>query len=821
MKIIFLFFLAGALLADDKVPYQRTRDRQVDVHHIKIDITVNLKTESVSGHVIHTLSPLHSSLSVIDLDAEDMVIGRVRMNGKDIQFIQDGEFVHLDLDKAIGWQDTVDIQLDYTAKPLKGLFFIAPDDTYPEKHWQAWTQGEEMDNHHWVPMYDYPNDRATFECILTVDKKYTAVSNGELLAKVDNQDGTRTWHWRENFPMVGYLISFVIGEYVQVEDTCNGVPVNYWVYAENRHEAMRSFGKTPDMMKFFNEKTGVDYPYEKYDQVIVEDFMFGGMENITLTHNTDRTMYDEFAVPDHSSDGLVAHELAHQWYGDLLTTRNWANIWLNEGFATFFSRKYREHDLGYDEGEYIRLGETRGYMAQDKRLRRPTVYHYFYDPMELFNSHVYAKGSLILNMIHDHLGDDGFWRAIQHYTRTYQYDNVETADLKRAIEETTGQNMEWFFKQWLYEPGYPEYKVSWTYNSRNATVKLHVQQTQDMKTTDLFKMPVQVQVDGQIHSIWIEDQDMIYELPVDKRPKMVVFNAGSRIPCKVTFQKNTTEWILQLEKGSHILDRIAAAQELSQKKGRRSVELALLKAVESDPFWGVRKEAAAAFGKLKTKKYDKELLRLVEGQDNRVKRTIYHCLKNYKGNEKVAAFLLEVIETEDKYYGIADAFKALVAVDSAAARKKAETLLDLDSHNDTVRGAAISYFGSVKTDGNYRRLKQLAAYGGTTWEARPQAVNQLGKYVKMKPETVDLFVDYLSDRNRSVRQSAIWALSKYGNKSHFSALDELAAWDPIVARHVRMAKKYMLKSKKTKKSALDKELDELHQKLDDIRKIIK
>ena len=192
MKIIFLFFLAGSLLADDKVPYQRTRDRQVDVHHIKIDITVNLKTESVAGHVIHTLSPLHSSLSVIDLDAEDMIIGRVRMNGKDIQFIQDGEFVHLELDKAIGWQDTVDIHLDYSAKPLKGLFFIAPDDTYPEKHWQAWTQGEEMDNHHWVPMYDYPNDRATFECILTVDKKYTAVSNGELLAKEDNQDGTRT-----------------------------------------------------------------------------------------------------------------------------------------------------------------------------------------------------------------------------------------------------------------------------------------------------------------------------------------------------------------------------------------------------------------------------------------------------------------------------------------------------------------------------------------------------------------------------------------------------------------------------------------------------
>mgnify|MGYP001163723670 FL=1 len=819
MKITFIFFIS-ILIADVNAPYQRTRDRQIDVHHSKIAITVNLKSESVSGYVIHTLSPLHSNLSTIDLDAEDMVISRARVNGKDIKFVQDDQFIHLSLDKFISWKDTVDVYLDYSAKPRKGLYFVSPDEIYPKKRWQAWTQGEEMDNHHWVPMYDYPNDRASFECILTVDKKFTALSNGELVSKNDNKDGTHTWHWRENHPMVGYLISFVVGEYVQVEDSYDGIPVNYWVYPENVNEALRSFGKTPDMMKFFNEKTGFNYPFEKYDQVIIEDFMFGGMENITLTHNTDRTMYDEFAAPDHSSDGLVAHELAHQWYGDLITTRNWANIWLNEGFATFFSRKYREHDLGYDEGEYIRLGEIKGYLAEDKRKRRPTVSHNFHYPMELFNSNVYAKGSLVLNMIQDHLGDDGFWIAIQRYTRTYKYDNVETADLKRVIEETTGQNMEWFFKQWLYEPGYPEYEVSWSYNTRNSTVKLNVKQTQNLEKTNLFKMPVRIQVDDQVHLIWIEEQDTFYELPVYKRPKMVVFNAGHRIPCKVTFNKSITEWILQLGEGNHILDRIAAAHELGKKKGRRNVELALLKAISSDPFWGVRKEAATAFGKLKTKKYYKELIQLTVGQDNRVKRAIYNTLKNYKGNEQVAAFLTEIIDTDDKYYGIADAFRALVIVDTAAARIKVNTLLNRDSHNDVLRIAAISYFGSVKTEQNYTRLKQIATYGGTTWQARPQAVSQLGQYVTKKPETVDLFVDYLSDRNRSVRQSAIWALSRYGNKSHFSSLDELAAWDPIVSRYVSAAKKNILKPRKTIKSEVNKELDVLNQKLNDIRKIL-
>ena len=334
----------------------------------------------------------------------------------------------MDLVKSFNWSDTLNAIINYTAKPRTGLYFFKPDSSYPERRLQAWTQGEETDNHHWVPIYDYPNERATFECKLTVDKDLKAISNGELVSQTDNEDGTHTFHWRENFPMVSYLISFVVGDYIKIEDKFEDLPVNYWVYPENQQDARRSFGKTPDMLDYFNKITEIKYPFEKYDQVIITDFMWGGKENITLTHNTDRTMHDSRAQPDHSSVGLVAHELAHQWYGNMITTRNWSHIWLNEGFATFFSRKYREHDLGYDEGEYIRLSEMRSYFSADKKFRRPTVYHYYHDPMELFNGHVYAKGSLILNMINDHLGDDGFWRAIQNYTSLYKYCLLYTSD---------------------------------------------------------------------------------------------------------------------------------------------------------------------------------------------------------------------------------------------------------------------------------------------------------------------------------------------------------------------------------------------------------
>ena len=819
-KLIPLLILSYLMGADDNAPSQRTRDREVDIHHIKIDVSVNIEAGMVKGNVTHTFSPFSSSLDAFSLDAEDMTILRARLAGKDIGFNQANDKVYLTLNKSMSWEDTAKVRLDYTANPRKGTYFIKPDETYPEKPLQAWTQGEDMDNHHWVPLYDYPNDKATFEVSLTVEKKFTALSNGELISVKNNKDGTHTWHWHEHFPMVSYLISYVIGEFEKVEDSYNGIPVNYWVYEENKHEALRSFGLTTDMMKYFGNRTGIEYPYEKYDQVIIDDFMFGGMENITLTHNTDRTMFDEFAAPDVSSDGLVAHELAHQWFGDMLTTRNWAHAWLNEGFATFFSRKYRENKFGFDEGEYIRFGEINGYFGSNKKWRRSTVQHKFYESMDVFDGHIYAKGSLILNMLQDYIGEDAFWRFIQHYTKENQYKNVETPDLKKAIEETTGQNMDWFFKQWIYEPGFPEYNVTWKYNQRNKSVKLTVKQTQ--KNTNIFKMPIQIQIDDKLKTVWIEDKEMVYEVPSEKRPKMVIFNAGMRIPCKLTFHKSISEWILQLEKGPHILDRIAAAKELSTKKGRRIVETALLNSAKNDPFWGVRKEAVNAFAKLKSKNYADDLMALSEGQDNRVRRAIWNALKNYKKDEKVSEFLQNVIETDNKYYSIADAFKALVVVDTAGARQKVDALLNTDSHTDVIRKAAIGYFGSVVTDKNYKRLKELVNYGGTTWDARPEAVNQFRKYVKSKPKTVDLFVDMLKDNDRSVRRNAVRALNKHGNRTHIGALDELLALDPIISRDVRSAKKNILNPpKKPKKNGPEKELEDANKKLGEIRKLIK
>ena len=823
MVIVYLPILIFA--ADVYAPKNRTRDRYVDIHHIKIDVAVDIEAGSVFGSVTHTLSPMSASLNEFTLDADDMTIRRIRMDDKDIDFVHSNGKLNISLGKDIGWEDTIKVHIDYTAFPRLGTFFVRPDEFYPEKPIQAWTQGEDEDNHHWVPLYDYPNDRSTFEVILTVNNDLKAISNGELVSLKKNNDGTSTWHWRENFPMVSYLISYVVGDYVKIEDSYKNIPVNYWVYHENKDEAMRSFGLTTDMMEYFGKVSGIEYPYEKYDQVILDDFMFGGMENITLTHNTDRTMHDEYASPDISSVGLVAHELAHQWYGDMLTTRNWANIWLNEGFATYLSRKYREHKFGYEEGEYIRYGEILSFFSSDKRWHRSTVTHNYYEPIDLFDGHVYAKGSLILTMMCEYLGESSFWKSIQNYTADNKYKNVETADLKKAIEETSGENLDWFFDQWLHRPGFPDFDVELSYNQRNRAVQLSVIQLQE----NLFKLPVEVRIDNDKHTLWVEKKDAVYEIKVSKRPKMVIFNTGMIVPCKMNVKKSNSDWIYQLQNAPHILDKIDAINVLKKKKGRRIVEKALLNTAKNDSFWGVRREAIKGFNALSSKQYESELMALgLNEDDSRVRRVIWNALKNYKGSREVSQYLMNVIETDSKYYSVSDAFKALVVVDSIGAGNLVESLLKANSHNDIIRKSAISYYGSVKSDKNYKKLIELVKYGGTTWDARPEAVLQLGKYVQDKPEVLKVLLDLFDDPSRDIRRNAIRSIGNYGNKDHFSELDIVMSQDPILGRDIRSAKRKIVARKKLSSSDIKtvdkikiiKELDETSARLEKIKEIL-
>jgi len=342
-----------------------------------------------------------------------------------------------------------EIAIRYAAKPEKGMYFLEPDEGYPGRPRQIWTQGQAEDTRYWLPSFDFPNQKLTTELIATVPSGLTVVSNGELVSQRAGR-----WHFRQDVPHPAYLMTFAAGEFSEIRDEWRGVPVQYFVQPGREDDGRRAFENTPAMMDFFSEATGVRYPYAKYAQVAVADFVYGGMENTSATTQTDRTLHDARAHLDFSSDPLVSHELAHQWFGDLVTCRDWGHAWLNEGFATYFECLWREHHLGYDEFLYDVFGLLQSYLGEEReRYRRPIVTNTYGDPSDLFDRHLYEKGGLVLHMLRRGLGEEAWRASLKHYLERHRGGNVTTPDFQRAIEDVTGRNLEGFFQQWVWAPG--------------------------------------------------------------------------------------------------------------------------------------------------------------------------------------------------------------------------------------------------------------------------------------------------------------------------------------------------------------------------------
>ena len=450
MRIFLLFCFSAALcLAQDARPsHHPTRERTYHVHHYKLNLTFDEKNKTCKGEVAITLSPLRSELDTLRLDAAEMNIQKVTLRGKPLEYRTEAETLVIVLDHRYAYGESLSVSVAYdVSSPKRGLYFVKPDSGYPNKHWQVWSQGEADDNHFWFPCYDYPNDFSTSEMYATVNEKFTAIGNGKLMDVKDNpKQHAKTFHWLESKPHVSYLISIIAGEYIDVTQKSGALTIHNYVYKNQKGLAMNSFSKTPRMMDFYSKKIGYPYPWEKFAQTVVQDFIYGGEENVSAVTLTDVTMHDARAHLDNSSDGLVAHELAHQWWGDLVTCRDWSQAWLNEGFATFFENQFLEFDKGKDESQKEMHDTQNSLSITDVGdHRRATVSNYYFRPIELFDGHIYGKGACVLAMLKDYLGEELFWKSINHYVHKHAFDNVETNDFKIAIEEVTGQNLEWFF----------------------------------------------------------------------------------------------------------------------------------------------------------------------------------------------------------------------------------------------------------------------------------------------------------------------------------------------------------------------------------------
>ncbi len=831
-------------------------DRPADVQHVKLDITLDFEQETVSGTAYTTFSTLYEELKTISLDAEELQIESVTLaDGPKLSYAYTGKKIIVTLDRPYKYGEQFTTAIQYHARPRIGLQFMKPVPEDPTRPVQAWTFGQPRYHSFWFPCHDAPNDRATTEIIVTVPAQFLTVSNGNLLSVTD-KGATKTHHWRHDVPHAAYLMSLVVGDFAVIEDSYNGKPVNYYVRKDRKEDAPLYMGRTPAMMRFFSEFTGVEYPYDQYAQTVVEIYT-GAMEHTTATTHSFALLPDKKAALDIGIDlaTVVAHELAHQWFGDLVTCRDWSNGWLNEGFATYFEQMWGEYDRGNDAFKYSMLQEKLGYLAEDRDYRRPIVYYVYHDRgFELFDRHLYNKGAWVLHMLRHLLGHESFRRGIHAYLERYRTKEVVTSDLMRTLEEVTGRSLEHFFQQWVHGGGHPELEVNYSWSSDQKMVKLKIKQTQKVDeltacfytpldlafTIPTTDEPVQAGQTQQTRTVSVQvllgedgQVEQSFYLPLEREPLMVRIDPNGWLLKTLKFERSTSMLRYQLAQDPDVLGRVEAAEELGKRKEAASLE-ALMTALNNDAFWGVRVAAAQALATIGDEKAQAVLIKALQDLDptnfSRVRQAIARALGHYQAPQQAelaqrsAQALRSVLEHGDVSYLVeASAAEALGKTRTEGSVDFLLQIVERPSWTHTVQRGIFNGLGATGVD---RVVESIAVYAcndhnyPTLRRAAIAGLNVVGmnRYLyseEVRQRAVDALcttVEY--DSWAPVRYLSAIALIGFGEVRAANLLDRLASseLDSGVQRgYLVAARKLRLANKD------DAQLKQLRSDLDEVR----
>ena len=758
-----------------------------------------------------------------------MTITAVKLvNGDPLKFEADAakQKLRIALGRAFQPADELTILIDYHTNAshdrIPGLVgvalrFIKPSPDDPTRPKQIWSQGESEYNHFWFPVYDHPNDFFTSEITATVEKPLSVISNGKLLETKDNSDGTRTFHWKIDQPHASYLTSIVVGEYAAVTAEYQGIPITTYVYPGELKEGKVTAARLPEMVKFFSEKTGLKYPYAKYAQTTVRDFG-GGMENISATTQTDNMIHDARTELDSNTDGLQSHELAHQWFGDYVTCRDWSDIWLNESFATYFQAMWDEHKLGAADFLFsdVKANQDAYLSAWKLGNRRPIVTKNYANPDAVFDTYAYPRGGAVLHMLRTTLGEDNWWRAINYYLRKYANQPVETEQFRIAIEESTGQAMDWFFDEWLYKMGHPIFRVTQNYDPAAKALKLSVEQLQTVDASSqfpqaaLFQTPVDVEI-GTAAGTRLEriqilpKKEQSFTLPVDSKPLLVNFDYHGTLIKEVQFDKTTEELAYQLNRDEDLLGRVWALDQLAVRvnaattseadKQRITTEIA--NAVGGDKFWGVRLNAATALAEVKDPAARTALVAATRDVSARVRAGAVTALS--KSKDPSLASLYEKLLSDQSYAVIKAAALALGATHDARAYEAPAKLIETTSWRDNIRVSALSGMAEVQ---DKRSLDVALRYAdkGNPVPLRAAALRLLGKVGGANPKAFSLIAEAarkaFAAGDFNLMPAAGEALVSLGDPRGLETLEQIGHETSLSDRQKRQISEYQAQLRK-------------------------
>ena len=606
----------------DTLPYQASYTKIFDLLHTKLKVDFDWTKQQLNGTAELTLKPYFYPQQTIVLDAKGFDIHEINLVGKTnkaLTYTYDKKKLSITLDKTYTQADTFKLNIRYTAKPNelpkggsaaitedKGLYFINADGKDPNKPKQIWTQGETEAASAWFPTIDAPNEKCTQEMYITAEEKYTIISNGELVYSKSNGNGTKTAYWKMTKPHAPYLFMMVVGEFAEIKEQWRGKEVNYYVEKEYAPYAKAIFGNTPEMLEFFSTRLNYNYAWNKYYQVVVRDYVSGAMENTTASVFMEDLQVDDRALADDNWETIIAHELFHHWFGDLVTCESWSNLSLNESFANYSEYLWLEHKFGKDEADYHSIEEQDGYFGEAQSKQVDLIRYHYANREDMFDAHSYNKGGRVLHMLRNYVGDEAFFKSLSLYLKRNEFTATEIHHLRLAFEEVTGEDLNWFFNQWYLNKGHANLNISHRYEAGNVIVK--VKQEQDELTTPIYKLPLDVDLyDAQGNKtrtrITITKANEEVKIPVAVKPQLVNVDPEYQILGEVEKSKPTEEWYAQYALSKNYLARAEALSHLFE--GEEGVNPFLnnpknndlLHTALKDNFWDIRLTALTMFSK--------------------------------------------------------------------------------------------------------------------------------------------------------------------------------------------------------------------------------
>lgn len=690
--------------------YNPSATREHDLLHTKLDVSFDWQKQYLNGKAILELKPIFYPSNQVRLDAKGFDIQKVALVGVNGQVplqykYENKKDLYITLDRTYKADEVYRLYIVYTAKPNelpiggsdaitsdKGLYFINPLGLEKDKPMQIWTQGETESSSCWFPTIDRPNERCTQELFMTVDNKFKTLSNGKLKNSLLNSDGTRTDHWAMDLPHSPYLFMMAVGEFAVITEDWNGKLLEYYVEPKYEKDAKAIYKNTPDMLSFFSQKLGVMYPWVKYSQIVVRDYVSGAMENTTAVIFGDFVQMTSRELIDNSdlNEGIVAHEMMHHWFGDLVTCESWANLSLNESFANYSEYLWFEHKYGKDAADYIRKNEIEGYMNQaiiggDKH---PLIHYGYKDKEDMFDAHSYNKGGAILHMLRKYVGDDAFFASLKKYLQDNKFQAAEVHHLRLAFEEVTGQDLNWFFNQWYFTKGHPDWTVTKEYDETTRTLKVNIKQTQDHKESTIFILPMAIDIYTSPNNpairtnITVTEADQTFSIYTGGKPIWVGVDAERVTLGKRKYNQTKEELVSQFRLSKHYQDRFEALRDLRYAQADNPEVQKVFEEALNDPFWSIRENALDAIDIEERENNEWLIGKIIAIAKNDPRSHVRRAAMDRLGaleNVKYLDVAKEAVEKDSSYLVMGSALQAIYRTDIALGLQYAEKLKTADN----------------------------------------------------------------------------------------------------------------------------------------------